>query len=60
MEFVQNIIWNSVEGFVEAGTRTAGSYAGDVLIKAGDVIEGAGRGVGTSKSIIHPLFHAFL
>ncbi|KAF2108415.1 hypothetical protein BDV96DRAFT_605778 [Lophiotrema nucula] len=48
MNFVQNILWNSVEGFVEAGTRTAGGYAGDALIKAGDLIENGGRGVGGS------------
>ncbi|KAF2876599.1 hypothetical protein BDV95DRAFT_482757 [Massariosphaeria phaeospora] len=48
MNFVQNILWNSVEGFVEAGTRTAGGYAGDALIKAGDLIEGSGRSVGNS------------
>ncbi|PSN64671.1 hypothetical protein BS50DRAFT_79157 [Corynespora cassiicola Philippines] len=47
MNFVQNILWNSVEGFVEAGTRTAGGYAGDALIKAGDMIENSGRSVGT-------------
>lgn len=46
MNFVQNILWNSVSGFVEAGTRTAGGYAGDALIKAGDVIENSGRSVG--------------
>lgn len=45
--FVQNIIWNSVSGFVEAGTRTAGGYAGDALIKAGDMVENGGRSVGT-------------
>lgn len=44
--FIQNIIWNSVEGFVEAGTRTAGEYAGNALIKAGDMIENGGRSVG--------------
>ena len=49
--FIQNIIWNSVEGFVEAGTRTAGEYAGNALIKAGDMIENGGRGVGNSKSL---------
>jgi hypothetical protein len=46
MNFVSNIIWNSVEGFVEAGTRTAGGYAGDALLKAGDLIEGSGRNIG--------------
>ncbi|KAH7081750.1 hypothetical protein BKA63DRAFT_217898 [Paraphoma chrysanthemicola] len=46
--FIQNIIWNSVEGFVEAGTRSAGEFAGNALIKAGDMIENGGRGVGTS------------
>jgi len=44
--FIQNILWNSVEGFVEAGTRTAGEYAGNALIKAGDMIENGGRSVG--------------
>lgn len=44
--FVQNLLWNSVEGFVEAGTRTVGGYAGDALIKAGDLIENSGRSVG--------------
>jgi hypothetical protein len=48
--FIQNILWNSVEGFVEAGTRTAGEYAGNALIKAGDLIENGGRGVGNSTS----------
>lgn len=51
MNFVQNILWNSVEGFVEAGTRTAGGYAGDALIKAGDLIESGGRGVGGSEFV---------
>ncbi|KAF2027222.1 hypothetical protein EK21DRAFT_72353 [Setomelanomma holmii] len=46
--FIQNILWNSVEGFVEAGTRSAGEFAGNALIKAGDLIENGGRGVGTS------------
>ena len=45
-EFIKNIIWSSVEGFVEAGTRTAGEFAGNALIKAGDAIEGGGRSVG--------------
>ncbi|KAF2687642.1 hypothetical protein K458DRAFT_475583 [Lentithecium fluviatile CBS 122367] len=45
--FIQNILWNSVSGFVEAGTRTAGGYAGDALIKAGDLVENGGRSVGT-------------
>ncbi|KAF1916244.1 hypothetical protein BDU57DRAFT_516235 [Ampelomyces quisqualis] len=44
--FIQNIIWNSVEGFVEAGTRSAGDFAGNALIKAGDMIENGGRSVG--------------
>ncbi|KAF1848433.1 uncharacterized protein K460DRAFT_414989 [Cucurbitaria berberidis CBS 394.84] len=46
--FIQNILWNSVEGFVEAGTRTAGEFAGNALIKAGDLIENGGRGVGNN------------
>ncbi|KAF2134529.1 hypothetical protein P153DRAFT_402266 [Dothidotthia symphoricarpi CBS 119687] len=45
--FIQNIIWNSVEGFVEAGKRSAGEYAGNALIKVGDVVENTGRSVGT-------------
>lgn len=45
--FVKNIIWNSVSGFVEEGTRTAGEYAGNALIKVGDSIENGGRGIGT-------------
>jgi len=44
--FIQNIIWNSVEGFVEAGKKTAGEYGGNALIKAGDMIENGGRSVG--------------
>jgi hypothetical protein len=48
--FIQNILWNSVEGFVEAGTRTAGEFAGNALIKAGDLIEGGGRSVGNGMS----------
>ena len=44
--FIQNILWNSVSGFVEAGTRTAGGYAGDALIKAGDMVEKGGTSVG--------------
>jgi len=45
--FIQNILWNSVSGFVEAGTRTVGGYAGDALIKAGDMVEKGGSSVGT-------------
>jgi hypothetical protein len=58
--FIQNILWNSVEGFVEAGTRSVGQYAGDALMKAGDIIEETGRGVGTSmyclpfQQALHP------
>lgn len=48
--FIQNILWNSVEGFVEAGTRSAGDIAGNALIKAGDLIEGGGRSVGNGTS----------
>lgn len=51
--FIQNILWNSVEGFVEAGTRSAGDFAGNALIKAGDLIEGGGRSVGNGT-----FFHA--
>lgn len=50
--FVQNIIWNSVEGFVEAGKRTAGGYAGDALIKAGDMIENGGRSFGDGAFVL--------
>ena len=50
MNFISNIISNSVAGFVEAGTRTAGGYAGDAIIRAGDLIESTGRGVGTSMA----------
>lgn len=60
MNFVSNIIWNSVEGFVEAGKRTAGGYAGDALIKAGDLIEGGGRKVGGSKYYPFPRFLSYL
>jgi len=50
MDFVSTIISNSVSGFVEAGTRSLGNYAGDAIIKAGDMIENTGRGMGTSTS----------
>ncbi|KAH5426216.1 hypothetical protein HBI46_044310 [Parastagonospora nodorum] len=46
--FIQNILWSSVSGFVDAGKRSAGEYAGNALIKAGDAIENGGRGVGNS------------
>jgi hypothetical protein len=52
--FVQNILWNSVSGFVEAGTRSAGEFAGNALIKAGDLVENGGRSVGTGKSSFLP------
>ncbi|KAF1357849.1 hypothetical protein EJ07DRAFT_126836 [Lizonia empirigonia] len=44
--FIQDILWNSVEGFVDAAKKTGGEYAGNALIKAGDLIEGGGRSVG--------------
>ncbi|KAF1979625.1 hypothetical protein BU23DRAFT_548834 [Bimuria novae-zelandiae CBS 107.79] len=44
--FIQNMLWNSVSGFVEEGKRTVGGFAGDALIKAGDMVEGGGRTVG--------------
>lgn len=50
MNLISNIISNSVAGFVEAGTRTAGGYAGDAIIRTGDLIESTGRGVGTSMA----------
>lgn len=49
--FISNIIWNSVEGFVEAGKKTAGEYGGNALIKAGDMIENGGRSVGNGKPL---------
>lgn len=52
--FIQNILWNSVEGFVDAGKRTAGEYAGNALIKAGDLVENAGRSVGNGTSSLPP------
>lgn len=55
--FIQNILWNSVEGFVEAGTRSAGEFAGNALIKAGDMIENGGRGVGNCESSSILTFH---
>ena len=48
MNIISNIISNSVSGLVEAGTRTVGGYAGDALIRAGDMIEDKGAGVGRS------------
>lgn len=48
--FVKNMIWNSVSGFVEEGKRTVGGFAGDALIKAGDMVEGGGRSVGSGTS----------
>jgi hypothetical protein len=50
--FIQNIIWNSVEGFVDAAKKTGGEYAGNALIKAGDMIEGGGRSVGNGTSLL--------
>lgn len=44
--FIQNMIWNSVGGFVDAAKKTGGEYAGNALIKAGDAIENGGRSVG--------------
>ncbi|KAJ4383209.1 hypothetical protein N0V86_001253 [Didymella sp. IMI 355093] len=44
--FIQNMIWSSVEGFVDAAKKTGGEYAGNALIKAGDAIENGGRSVG--------------
>ncbi|XP_014555896.1 hypothetical protein COCVIDRAFT_101275 [Bipolaris victoriae FI3] len=45
--FISNIIWNSVEGFVDAGKKSAGEFGGNALIKAGDMIENSGRSIGT-------------
>jgi len=44
--FIQNMIWSSVEGFVDAAKKTGGEYAGNALIKVGDTIENSGRSVG--------------
>ena len=52
--FIQNIIWNSVEGFVDAAKKTGGEYAGNALIKAGDMIEEGGRSVGGGTHRICP------
>jgi hypothetical protein len=48
--FIQNMIWSSVEGFVDAAKKTGGEYAGNALIKAGDAIENGGRSVGGGVS----------
>jgi hypothetical protein len=48
--FIQNMIWSSVEGFVDAAKKTGGEYAGNALIKAGDAIENGGRSVGGGSS----------
>lgn len=50
MNFVSGIIQNSISGFVDAGMRSAGGFAGDTLIKAGDAIESAGRGYGNGTN----------
>ena len=56
--FISNIIWNSVEGFVDAGKKTAGEYGGNALIKAGDMIENSGRSVGNGKPVFtSPIIH---
>jgi hypothetical protein len=52
--FIQNMLWNSVSGFVEEGKRTVGTYAGDALIKAGDLVEGGGRTVGNGMFCLCP------
>jgi hypothetical protein len=52
--FIQNILWNSVEGFVDAAKKTGGEYAGNALIKAGDMIEGGGRSVGNGMCLDNP------
>lgn len=48
--FIQNMIWSSVEGFVDAAKKTGGEYAGNALIKAGDALENGGRSVGGGMS----------
>jgi hypothetical protein len=52
--FIQNMIWSSVEGFVDAAKKTGGEYAGNALIKVGDTIENSGRSVGGGTSLSHP------
>jgi hypothetical protein len=51
--FIQNMIWSSVEGFVDAAKKTGGEYAGNALIKVGDTIENSGRSVGGGTSFSH-------
>ena len=55
--FISNIIWNSVEGFVDAGKKTAGEYGGNALIKVGDMIENSGRSVGNGMLALILLGH---
>lgn len=50
--FISNIIWNSVEGFVDAGKKSAGEFGGNALIKAGDMIENSGRSLGTGAFVL--------
>jgi hypothetical protein len=52
--FIQNMIWSSVEGFVDAAKKTGGEYAGNALIKVGDTIENSGRSVGGGTYFPHP------
>lgn len=58
--FIQNMLWNSVSGFVEEGKRTVGGYAGDALIKAGDLVENGGRGIGNGKLLVLIVFDFLL
>jgi hypothetical protein len=51
---VQNIISNSLSGFVSGAVTTIGGYAGDAVGSVGNMIERGGQQVGNGEFVLCP------
>ena len=54
---IENIIQNSIAGFVGGAVSTAGGYAGSAVSGLGTIIENAGESVGNGMLSLHAPTH---
>ena len=51
--FIQDIVVNSLSGFVNGAVTTAGGYAGSAVNGLGTIIENAGEAVGNGSTFLY-------
>ncbi|KAF2843031.1 hypothetical protein M501DRAFT_1012408 [Patellaria atrata CBS 101060] len=52
MNFIGNLIQPTVDNVVQSATAAAGSFAGDLVIGAGDLISSTGQGIGNNITTV--------